>query len=291
MTRAANLERHTLVERYRQDTLEVLSATEVADRLGERHAELVGLIETAFTVQRRMGRLVMPPEEVARDYVGIHPVLERDLTIPNHTRFIDTPFGADQPPVRDRVWHKAFDAVFGLYPRLLDRNDNVYARVLQSPITHRNLVTTLPSLQRVSGVYTAAVIAHEFDHIRTHRGLNKWGIELTLDDSQLVAGEKSAYEVSDIILDTDTSLPADLSFEAFWAVVRTATTPATAAWQASELIGRFAATHPNGYYLGELAAMIYAAKALSLLFGDEDGLPTADEIESYKLLGLVYTQK
>lgn len=288
MTNAANLQRQALVERYTQTTLDVLGRAEVQDRLGDRQPELVALLDTAFTAERHLGRLVMPTEQITQNNVAIHPVLEQDWTIPNHARFINTPSDAGQRPAPDRLWSRAADAVFGLYPRFFDGKNSRYAATTRSETSRRDLIMVFPNLQQVAPIHAAAIIAHEFDHVRTNRWLDQKGSPLSYDDeTQIVAGEKAAYGVSEAILEIDNSLSTQMNFDAFWKVVQDAETPAIAVSRAAQLTRELALHHGH---VGELAATVYAAKALSLRFGEKDGPPTKAEIEAYKLYGIVHRQ-
>jgi hypothetical protein len=287
MSSGANLQRRELVERYTQTTLELLNRPAVEDRLGDRQPELVALLETAFTAARHLGRLVMPPEQMAQNNVAIHPLLKQDRTIPNPSRLIDMPTDVvRQQTAPDSLWSRASDAAIGLYPRFLDSGKTAYAATRHSEASHRDLVTVYPKLERVSPIHAAAIIAHEIDHVRTSRELDQEGSCLSYQDARRVAGEKAAYKVSEAILEADSSLAVQVRFEVFREAIKDASTPAIAAAQADQLTRQFAHMYQDGH-LGELAATVYAAKALSLRFGEKGSPPTSAEIEAYKLYGIV----
>jgi hypothetical protein len=279
-----NHQRQLIVGRYTETTLEVLNKPEVVDGLGEQQSELVALVSTSFTVQRRFGSLVVPLAQLTQNNVGIHPVVERDLTIPSPDRLLSSPTSAEQRPAHGSLLSR----VAGAIPIIFDKKTGPYASTMKGKESRRDLIILYPRLRQVSRLQAAVVIAHEFDHVRSNRELDRNGTPLSHDDrAQLVAGEKAAYKVSEAILEaSNLSLPL-INFEMFWSVIKSASTPAAAAEQAVALTRRLV-HHTGSLPLGELAANVYIAKALSLRFGEINGPPTPEEVEAYKLFGLIH---
>jgi hypothetical protein len=79
--------RHAAFQTIRENALDAMSNPGVSARLGEVAGELLNETEAMFYVPRHGDKVALPENELDHENIGLHPVLRRDITLPDVQAF------------------------------------------------------------------------------------------------------------------------------------------------------------------------------------------------------------
>lgn len=292
---SSNIQRFEAFSYLRDVTCEALAEPAVQDRLGERGKEITSAFDTAFPIERHLGRLMLPQDQLNEDNIGIHPLVRSDLTLPNPYHYLSNPAPDSATSNLTKMSHGSIRGTL-MYPFILASHIEAAAICLPKKSTlkpselPRSLILVSPWVHKASPPVTAAIMAHEVDHALAGREATA-SANPDLDihgDPYKTALERRAYPISALILEGSGAMPHDISADGLANMMR-GLPPEAAATQ----LMKFGRKYVKSKSMDELrikgiASHAYGAMALTAVFGNGSPMPTTDEVTAYKTAGLIH---
>jgi len=285
----------------KQSTTAALEHPDVIRRLGDTSAALLDLLEDSYCVPIVGGAFAVPPEQLNRNSVGVHPHLtEGDLPYPHY--YHDTPPPGHIRQSKYRLADPTTNPIGPPYPDLAAATNLFHYQLYHfNPRSgewgQRNLVVAgKVALVPGAGLFLGTSVAHELHHVDSRRQdkLTESPEFLTAEQAadKSTQSERGAYIVTDAVATTFEVIPEGAFTMSALARSIDDLEPVEGGTALHERIKTYGSESklrdPAKLSFLYSALWARASAALTTVYGDgRHEEPTAEETQAYLAAGIV----